>query len=365
VTDSPDISDDWDIDAMSEHAAPGGIPRQRPTMRDVAALSGVSIKTVSRVVNNEPGVSSDLIGRVNEAARKLDYQRDLTASALRRSDGKSQTLGLLLENVANPFSSALHRAIEDEVHKRGLTVFAGSVDEDPARERELVTAFIARRVDGLIIVPTGDDQSYLGRELRNGTPTVFVDRAPALLDADSVVTDNLAGARDALHHLISHGHRRIAYLGDLRTIVTAGERLAGYRAAHEDAGILVDPSIVVQDLRTSERADVAVTQLMAHSTPPTALFSGQNLVTIGAVRALRRLGLHRDVAVVGFDDIPLAELLDPALTLVAQDVVGLGSTAARLLFERLEGRAGPTQHVVLPPTLTVRGSGEISGPHRP
>ena len=112
------------------------VPRQRPTMRDVAALSGVSIKTVSRVVNNEAGVSPDLIERVNDAARKLDYQRDLTASSLRRSDGKSQTLGLLLENVANPFSSALHRVIEDSARDHGVTVFAGSVDEDPgARAR--------------------------------------------------------------------------------------------------------------------------------------------------------------------------------------------------------------------------------------
>jgi LacI family transcriptional regulator len=333
-------------------------------MRDVAALSGVSIKTVSRVVNNEPGVSPDLIDRVNDAARKLDYQRDLTASALRRSDGKSQTLGLLLENVANPFSSALHRAIEDEVHKHGMTVFAGSVDEDPARERDFVAAFIARRVDGLIIVPTGDDQSYLARELRSGTPAVFVDRPPALLDADSVVTDNVGGARDALRHLINHGHRRIAYLGDLRTIVTAGERLAGYRAAHEDAGLLVDPLLVLQDIRTSEQADLTVTELMSRSHPPTALFSGQNLVTIGAVRALRRLGLHRDVAIVGFDDIPLAELLDPALTLVAQDVVGLGSRATQLLFDRLGGSVAPSRRVVLPPTLTIRGSGEILGPRR-
>lgn len=346
---------------MSEHV--GGIPRQRPTMRDVAALSGVSIKTVSRVVNNEPGVSPDLVERVTEAARKLDYQRDLTASALRRSDGKRQTLGLLLENVANPFSSALHRVIEDEALKHGVTVFAGSVDEDPVRERDLVAAFVARRVDGLIVVPTGDDQSYLAREVRSGTPVVFVDRPPALMSGDTVVTDNVAGARDAVTHLMMHGHHRVAYLGDLRTIVTAGERLAGYRAALDEANLRIDPSLVLQDLRTSEQADYVVTELMARADAPTALFSGQNLVTIGAVRALRRLGLHRQVAVVGFDDIPLAELVDPALTLVAQDVLGLGANAVRLLFERLAGSEAPPQHVVLPPSLAVRGSGEIPGPY--
>ncbi len=341
----------------------GLVPRQRPTMRDVAALSGVSIKTVSRVVNNEAGVSPDLIERVNDAARKLDYQRDLTASSLRRSDGKSQTLGLLLENVANPFSSALHRVIEDCAREHGVTVFAGSVDEDPGRERDLVAAFIARRVDGLIVVPTGEDQSYLAREVRSGTPVVFVDRPPALMSGDTVVTDNVGGSRDAVAHLVDRGHHRIAYLGDLRSIVTATERKAGYRAALDDANLRSDPSLVVQDLRTSDQAEAAVLELMARADPPSALFSGQNLVTIGAVRALRRLGLHRSVAIVGFDDIPLAELVDPALTLVAQDVQGLGSTAVRLLFERLAGSDQPVQHVVLPPTLTVRGSGEIPGPY--
>jgi LacI family transcriptional regulator len=340
----------------------GLVPRQRPTMRDVAALSGVSIKTVSRVVNQESGVSADLIERVTEAARKLDYQRDLTASSLRRADGKSQTLGLLLENVANPFSSALHRVIEDCAREHGVTVFAGSVDEDPARERDLVSAFVARRVDGLIVVPTGEDQSYLAREVRSGTPVVFVDRPPALMSGDTVMTDNLGGARAAVAHLVRHGHHRIACLGDLRTIVTASERSAGYRAALDDAHLRIDPTLVVQDLRTSEQAESAVLELMARSDPPTAIFSGQNLVTIGAVRALRSLGLHRSVAVVGFDDIPLAELVDPALTLVAQDVVGLGNAAIRLLFERLSGSDQPVQHVVLEASLTVRGSGEIPGP---
>jgi LacI family transcriptional regulator len=314
------------------------------------------------VVNNEAGVSPDLIERVNDAARKLDYQRDLTASSLRRADGKSQTLGLLLENVANPFSSALHRVIEDSARDHGVTVFAGSVDEDPGRERSLVGAFIARRVDGLIVMPTGEDQSYLAREVRSGTPVVFVDRPPALMSGDTVVTDNVGGARDAVAHLIRMGHHRIAYLGDLRSIVTATERSAGYRAALDEADLRLDPSLLVQDLRTSDQAEAAVLELMARADPPTALFSGQNLVTIGAVRALRRLGLHRAVAIVGFDDIPLAELLDPALTLVAQDVQGLGANAVRLLFERLSGSDQPVQHVVLPPTLTVRGSGEIPGP---
>ena len=346
---------------MSEHG--GIVPRQRPTMRDVAALSGVSIKTVSRVVNNEGGVSPDLVERVNEAAARLDYQRNLSASSLRRGDRRTETIGLLLENVANPFSSALHRAVEDVARDHGVLVFAGSVDEDPRRERGLTAAFIARRVDGLIVVPTGHDQSYFAKERESGTHVVFVDRPPALLDADYVVTDNVAGAREGVQHLISHGHRRIGYIGDLRTISTARERLEGYQAALAAAGIAVDTSIVMQDQRTSDDAEAAVAELLSRPDAPTAIFTAQNLVTIGALRALRRAGLHRTVAVVGFDELPVVDLIDPGPTLVVQDVVGLGGKAAELLFQRVLGLDAPPQHVVLPATLVVRGSGEIPGPH--
>lgn len=331
-------------------------------MRDVAALSGVSLKTVSRVVNLEAGVSPELVARVQDAARKLDYQRNLTASSLRRGDGKTQTIGLLLENVANPFSSALHRAIETVARDRGVIVFAGSVDEDYIRERDLAAAFIARRVDGLIVVPAGEDQSYLTTERRSGTSLVFVDRPPRLLDADAVLTDNQGGAREAVEHLIAHGHRRIAYLGDLAWITTAGERYAGYLEALDRAGLPLDPSLVRQNLRTSEQAHGEVAKLMAEPGAPTAIFASQNLITIGAIRALREAGMHRQVGLVGFDELPLGDLLEPGATLIVQDVEAMGALAANTLFRRLDGDAGPTERHVLDATLVQRGSGEIRGP---
>jgi LacI family transcriptional regulator len=336
--------------------------QSRPTMKDVAALSGVSIKTVSRVVNEEPGVSPDVVERVLAAAAKLDYRRDLSASSLRRGDGKSQTIGLLLEDVSNPFSSALHRAVEDVARKHGVVVFAGSVDEDPDRERDLAAALVARRTDGLIIVPTAPDQSYLARERRNGTPVVFVDRPPVHLDADSVVTDNATGAYDGTEHLVRHGHRRIAFLGDLSTISTARERYDGYVQALGGAGVPLAVELVRRDLRTAEQAQLAVEELLALPEAPTAIFASQNLVTVGALRALRRADLHRSVAVVGFDSLPMQDLLDPGVTIVEQDVRRLGATAAELLFARIAGDTSPAQSVVIPAELTPRGSGEIPGP---
>src|SRR5882724_7817489 len=188
---------------------------RRPTMLDVAALAGVGLKTVSRVVNGEPGVSPTLEAKVRRAIEQLDYRRDANASMLRRLGGKTETIGLVLEDVANPFSSALHRAIEDSARARNVLVFAGSCDEDPRRERELIGSFRDRRVDGIIVVPAGHDHTYLYDEQRAGTALVFVDRPASNLGADSVVSDNLGGAAQAVSHLLKHGHRRIGFLGDL------------------------------------------------------------------------------------------------------------------------------------------------------
>src|SRR5437879_3016980 len=155
------------------------------------------------------------------ASERLDYRHNLTASSLRRSDGRSATIGVVLEDVSNPFASALHRAIEDVAVARGVLVFAGSSDEDANRERQLVSAFASRRVDGLIIQPSSQDHSYLLAERKEGTAIVFVDRPPAFFDADTVLTDNVEGVRRGVRHLIAQGHRRIGYLGDLHTIATA------------------------------------------------------------------------------------------------------------------------------------------------
>ncbi|MGH3647525.1 MAG: LacI family DNA-binding transcriptional regulator [Micromonosporaceae bacterium] len=334
---------------------------RRPTMRDVAALAGVGIKTVSRVVNREPGVSPALAAKVARAVEQLDYQPDVNASNLRRADRKTAAIALVLEDVANPFFAALHRAVEDTARDRGVLVFAGSLDEDPQRERELVRAFTMRRVDGLIIAPASDDQSYLyGDVVRTGTPVVFVDRMPHGLAADAVLATNTAGAATAVRHLEAAGHQRIAYLGDYHRIATARERFEGYRAVMAESGLTVWPEHVAQDLHSADAAAKVVTAMLEGPDSPTALFTSQNLVTIGAVRALQRLGKQHEVALVGFDDFPLADLLAPAVTVIAQDPAAIGRTAAELLFRRLGGETWkPSQHLI-ETRLIPRGSGEIA-----
>jgi LacI family transcriptional regulator len=328
-------------------------------MREVAALAKVSIKTVSRVVNGESGVSLALARRVIAASERLSYRHNLTASSLRRSDGRSATIGIVLEDVANPFSSALNRSIEDVAVKRGVLVLAGSSDEDGDRERKLVSAFASRRVDGLIIQPSSEDHSYLVTERKAGTAIVFVDRPPAFFDADTVLTDNAAGVRRGVRHLVEHGHRRIAYLGDLHKIATAAERHRGYLEELADQKIKTEATLVRLDLRGIEKAESAVMDLLRLPNPPTALLTGQNLITIGAFRALRRLDLHRRVALIGFDDILLADLLEPGITVIAQDPAAIGRTAAELLFRRLDGDRSPSEHRIVLTRMITRGSGEI------
>jgi LacI family transcriptional regulator len=329
-------------------------------MKDVARLAGVSLATVSRVVNGNDDVHPELATRVRDAVDVLGYRRDLTASTLRRTDRQSATIGLIIEDVANPFFSAVHRGVEDVARSRGVLMFAGSSDEDPGRERELAEAFGARGVDGLVIVPCSDDQSYLLRDRDSGTALVFVDRPPRFIDADSVVTDNAGGARAAVEQLLAAGHRRIAFLGDRPAVFTATQRLRGYREALAGAGVAEDPALERLGLADSTVAEQAAREMLAAPDPPSALFTGQNLITVGAIRALRERGLQRVVALVGFDDVILADVVEPGITVVIQDPYALGRRAAELLFARLGGFAGASQRVVLPTQFVARGSGEIA-----
>jgi LacI family transcriptional regulator len=331
---------------------------RRPTMKDVAALAGVSLSTVSRTVNGDVAVREDLAAKVRHAVELLGYQRDEAASALRRTGRVSSSVGIIVEDVANPFFSLVHRGVEDFSRERRFLTFAGSSDDDDQRERDLATAFVARRVDGLLIAPAGRDHRYLERERAAGVPLVFVDRPARWLEADAVVSDNAGGSAAAISHLAAAGHRRIAFLGDRPELFTTAERLTGYRTGLAAQGIEYDDALVRVGL--DERAGyTAALELLDAPEPPTAIFSAQNFVSIGVLRALHERERRETVGHVGFDDVALSDLLRPALTVIAQDPYELGRTAAGVLFERLDGDASPPRRVVLATRLVARGSGEL------
>ena len=328
-------------------------------MRDVAALAGVSLKTVSRVVNRESGVSQALADRVNAAASQLDYRPNLTASNLRRADGRTSTVGLLVDDVANPFFADIHRGVEDIAREHGVAVMAASLDRRADLEAEVVATFASRRVDGLILVPTAPEQGYLETELRSGWPVVCVDRVPTGASVDCVLADNRAAAANATRHLIRQGHRRIAFLGDAATLMTAQERLAGFREAMAEADANVDDRWIRMDVHSLEHAEQVAREVLQGPDRPTALFTAQNYVTMGACRALHRLSLQSVVALAGFDDFPMSDVLEPGVTVVEQDARRMGREAAEVLFARMNGDTDAIRTRTVPCTLIPRGSGEI------
>jgi LacI family transcriptional regulator len=319
-------------------------------------VAGVSFKTVSRVVNREGGVRPATAARVLDAVRQLGFQPNEIASSLKRGVSRD-TIGLVIEDVANPFFSRLARAVEEVTRERGLLVITASSDEDRDRERQVIDSLVKRRVNGLLVVPAGRDHRYLSREMSMGMAVVFVDRPPGRLRADAVLVDNRGGARIAVEHLIAHGHKRIAALGDRLDVYTMGERHAGYCEALEAAGIAVDPGVVRFDCHDTSDAERAVEQLLGMPDPPTAIFSTNNRMAVGAVQALVRL--RAGTALVAFDDFELAGSLAMPVTVVTGDNDLLGRTAAELLLRRMDGWAGGVERITLPTRLIARGSGEI------
>lgn len=327
----------------------------RPTMRDVASHARVALKTVSRVVNGEPGVSETTAERVRAAIDELGFRRNDSARVLRK--GQTASIGLILEDIGDPFYSTLSRAVEDMAAKHGKLLIIGSSDEDPERERELALAFCARRVEGLIVIPASGDHSYLLPEIRAGIAVVFVDRPPQRIDADAVLTDNVRGAYDGVTHLIAHGHRRIGFIGDSPRIYTAAHRRDGYLRAMSDAGLPVREHWLAMAAPQPESIRHALHKMRGGPEPVTAVFCGNNRVTTFALRELR--AESPPVALVGFDDLELADLLSPAVSVVAQSTGELGRIAADLLFRRLAGYHGPAERIELAARLIARGSGEL------
>jgi LacI family transcriptional regulator len=321
----------------------------------VAAHAGVALKTVSRVVNDEPGVTPGTAERVRAAIELLGFRRNDSARVLRK--GNTASIGLIIEDLGNPFYSTIMRAVEDVAHRHGSLLFTGSSDEDPGRERELALAFCARRVDGLIIIPAAAEHAYLLPELAAGVAAVFVDRPAGLIEADAVLTDNAGGAREGVMHLISQGHRRIGYIGDSPDIYTAMRRYRGYLDAMSAAGAAVNGSWVTMGPACPADLRLALARMLEGPSPITALFCGNNRITVLVIRHLAATG--RRLTLVGFDDFELADLLTPGVTVVAQNPGEMGRIAAELLFRRLAGGGGPTQRIELSTRLIVRGSGEL------
>ncbi len=325
-------------------------------IKDVAERAGVSVASVSRVLNESKPVTNHTRDRVLAAVRDLNYSIDQRARGLRRR--KSGTLGLIVAEVGNPFFAQVIHSIEAVAYQSNHSLFLCNSDEDPERERFHLHAMQAQRIDGIIILPVTNSGDVLLPLLKQQAPVVCLDRRVEDMEIDSVLVDNVAGAMMAVAHLVGLGHRRIGYIGG--RLVTPGlERLDGYRRGLMAHGIVEDAELTRQGNSMQESGYREALALLDLSVPPSAIFAINNPMSLGAIAALKERGLRvpHDISVIGFDDAPWSALLDPPLTTIAQPTDELGTAAARLLLERIEGRDdGAVQHVVLAPHLIERAS---------
>jgi len=326
------------------------------TMRDVSAMAGVSISTVSHVVNNTRAVPDGTRKKVLEAIRSTGFLPNTIARSLKRAE--TRTLGLAIGDISNPFFTEVVHALEGAAVTAGYTLLLTDIGEDPDREVAALRALIGRRVDGLILSPSAaGGAEVIAHAKRNKVPVVQIDRV-ADRDCDFVVARNSPDMRRLVRHLAERGHVRIGMLTGLPGLSSSKERIAGYRAGLADSGIDFDPALMAPAASSHEPARAATHQLMDLADPPTALVASNNLMALGAMRALkdRNLSVPGNVALVTFDEFIWADLFQPRLTTIAQPCRQIGETAVKLLLARIADPDSPTRRIQLPTSIHHRES---------
>ena len=329
------------------------------TIRDVATRAGVSVATVSHVMNGSRSVAAETKARVLAAIAELHYRRDGIARSLRRS--RTGTIGALISDITNPFFADLVKGIDDAVHDlpERVNVILCNTEEDPAKESLYVDVLMEKRVDGLIVAPAGDNEASFNALVELAFPLVFVDRSLAAVDADTVLVDNFGAATEVVRHLIARGHRRIAALKATLDANSIAERVRGYERAVADAGLATGPELIVESALSIEAAQQGGRRILDLDPLPDAVFCTNNFMTLGMMRAVneRRLRCPEDVAIAGFDDFQWADSFRPRITAVAQPGFEMGREAARLLVARIQKTlTGPAVHRILDTTLIIRES---------
>jgi len=327
------------------------------TIQDVAQHAGVSIATVSRVLNGTTHVNEEVAARVRAAVKELQYQPSRAAQALRAN--RSKIIGLLISDIQNPFFTALIRGVEDVANRNGYSLILCNSDENPRKEQQYIEVLCAERVAGAIVVPTSENPPKLRLFREHEIPFISVDRRVKDRTTDAVLIDNVRGAYEAVTHLIANGYRRIGVITGPISTTTGRERLEGYRKALQEANLVYDPSLERIDNFKGEGGYKCANALLDLEQPVDALFVTNNLMTLGALEAIheRHLRIPDAIALVGFDEMPWAALSGISLTTVTNLCMNLGSTAALRLFQRLQDPTAFTkQEIVLTPTLQIRDS---------
>jgi LacI family transcriptional regulator len=341
-----------------------------PTIPDVARRAGVSTATAARALGGYGAVSESARDAVLAAAEELGYQRNELARAM--ITGRTNTIGLVIADIENPFFARAARGVSDAARAAGFEVILTNTDEDAAVERSNLQLLLAKRVDGLLIAPTSADGTHLAGVAQGGCPVVLFDRRVEGLTLDTVLVDNVAAARDVVERLLAAGHRRIAMVTggsrpdertqDRLSVSTGDDRVDGYLAALTAAGTDEPRTYLRTAAQNPDIAFGLTTELLGLPSPPTAVFASDSRVALGVLKAIRAAGLDvpRDISMVGFDDADWTSVVNPAISVVAQPTYELGRRAAELLLARIAGDEQPPGVHMMTTTFLARGS--VAGP---
>jgi LacI family transcriptional regulator len=335
------------------------------TQKEIAQKAGVSVATISRVLNNENGVSFQTRERIKGLFEHYAYIRNNNARNLRTS--RSKAIGFLMSNIANPFFIAIYQGLEPICKQHGFNIILGNTNENIQQEREAIDLFLSYRIDGLIASFVDPQESTLKKLNSYGTSIIALDRQQKNLDTDTVTMDNLNGAKKQVYYLANMGHERIAVIHGTTNNLPGEDRLKGYRCAMQELGFLILPGYEVSGRFNEKDAYIAMTVLLKRSLPPTAVVIHNNLMCIGAYKAIKDLGLKipRDISLVGFDNFELADYLDPGLTLIERSLQETGRISGEMVIERIEKKyEGTARIVMLPYELRINGSCAPSGKAR-
>jgi DNA-binding LacI/PurR family transcriptional regulator len=333
------------------------------TMKQIAESAQVSIGTVSHVVNGTAPVREKLRKRVLEVIAHLGYQPSQLARGLRRDT--TNMLGMVIPYITNPFFPAVVRGVEDVAFNKSYRVVLCNTDNDPAKEKAYIDELRSYRPAGLLIIPASERSmsSELGYSIPQGIPLIFLDRRPLDWKGDAVMVANEEGAFQATQYLLKMGHTRMAMLSGPSHVTNAVERMAGFRRALAKNNVKITPEYVQETRFDRDSGYRSALRLLNMLPRPTAIFAANDMVALGALLAVREMGLRcpKDVSIIGFDDQDLCIFTDPALSSVHQSGYQMGATAARLLLERISGKKTRPQQIVLPTELRIRNS--VVTPH--
>jgi len=330
------------------------------TLYDIAKASGISVSTVSRILNKKTvkhRISKETEKLVLKTARELNYRPNQLARGLRLK--KTHTIGLVAPDISNPFFAYLVKSIQSVAHKLGYSVVVCDTNEDLSLEVEHTSLLVSKGVDGLIVMPVGQKCSHLEALVKSGTPLVVVDRSFDELKTNTVIVDNHSGAFEAVEHLIEHGHTRIAIIQGIPETYTAQGRLRGYKDALMKHSIEVDESLIVGKDFRQESGYIETKLLLKAGQPPTAIFTTSDLITLGSIQAIQEEGLSipDDISMVAFDDIDSVAFFRCPITAVAQPKENMGEIAATLLLDQLKGvKKDEPKRITLKPKLIIRES---------